>query len=534
MRSLILAGGGMKVGYQAGCLQVLLDELGLQFDHVDAASGGCMNAAMLANGMSGTQVADAWRTIDPAVFTTLNLCEYYKGPLAQSIGTADGVKRAFCQWRLDYKRINKKQSCTYTFNCFDFTTKSLLTLENTAMDEEYLLAAVALPMWFPPVQKDGHILFDGVFVTDGNVGEAVRRGADEIWAIWTVSDISEYRDGFFAQYFHIIETVANARFKDEWREIAAVNAAIAAKGADTSRSSTDLRLRQGFADDDPELVPPPGRKHVDQHLIKQEVPVHYVGILSRDRMVAAVELGVRDTREYARSVLGRKVSVPAILTEKPSSNPVSLEFTETMRGFFMPADVDCRHAARRGKAAGNGLTVQLRVGTNDLDTFLTEPQHECGINGYVDAPLLSAGSMFTTAGTFRLFVNDRTADAPARIVTAHKKMLYTLRFTAQDGTNYLLEGEKIVNDESGFTPWRDTTILYIRLFTIDAAGQQQFYGSGILRVLLLDFLKELTTIKAGNVSNEVECALAVARFGRFFFGQLWDVYLRWILDYAPV
>jgi len=40
-RSLMLAGGGIKVGYQAGCLQVLLDEAGLKFDHVDGASGGC-------------------------------------------------------------------------------------------------------------------------------------------------------------------------------------------------------------------------------------------------------------------------------------------------------------------------------------------------------------------------------------------------------------------------------------------------------------------------------------------------------------
>ena len=47
MRSLILAGGGVKVAFQAGVLQVWLDEAGLQFDHADAASGGCFNLAML-------------------------------------------------------------------------------------------------------------------------------------------------------------------------------------------------------------------------------------------------------------------------------------------------------------------------------------------------------------------------------------------------------------------------------------------------------------------------------------------------------
>ena len=34
-RSLILAGGGIKVAFQAGVLQVWLDEAGLTFDHAD-------------------------------------------------------------------------------------------------------------------------------------------------------------------------------------------------------------------------------------------------------------------------------------------------------------------------------------------------------------------------------------------------------------------------------------------------------------------------------------------------------------------
>ena len=38
-RSLILAGGGVKVAFQAGVLEVWL-EAGLTFDHADGASGG--------------------------------------------------------------------------------------------------------------------------------------------------------------------------------------------------------------------------------------------------------------------------------------------------------------------------------------------------------------------------------------------------------------------------------------------------------------------------------------------------------------
>src|SRR4051794_41633059 len=73
-RSLILAGGGLKVCFQAGVLQVLLDEAGLTFDHADGASGGTFNLAMWGQGMSGKKIADAWRrakaaqgvSVDPA------------------------------------------------------------------------------------------------------------------------------------------------------------------------------------------------------------------------------------------------------------------------------------------------------------------------------------------------------------------------------------------------------------------------------------------------------------------------------------
>ena len=61
-RSLILAGGGVKVAYQAGVLQVWLDEAGLTFDHADGASGGTFNLAMYCQGMTGKQMADNWRS----------------------------------------------------------------------------------------------------------------------------------------------------------------------------------------------------------------------------------------------------------------------------------------------------------------------------------------------------------------------------------------------------------------------------------------------------------------------------------------
>ena len=67
-RSLILAGGGMKVGWQAGVMQVLMDEAGLKFDHIDAASGGVFNLSMLLSGKSATHIAESWGSTSPFKF----------------------------------------------------------------------------------------------------------------------------------------------------------------------------------------------------------------------------------------------------------------------------------------------------------------------------------------------------------------------------------------------------------------------------------------------------------------------------------
>src|SRR5262249_58644494 len=75
-RGLILAGGGLKVAFEAGVLQVWLDELEDEqlrtFHLADSASGGVFNLAMWCQGMSGTEIADAWRRTNPLSWFALN------------------------------------------------------------------------------------------------------------------------------------------------------------------------------------------------------------------------------------------------------------------------------------------------------------------------------------------------------------------------------------------------------------------------------------------------------------------------------
>ena len=64
-RSLVMSGGGAKIGWASGVLQVLLDEGGIRFDHVDATSGSVFNLAMMLSGRTGTQIAEAWADLKP-------------------------------------------------------------------------------------------------------------------------------------------------------------------------------------------------------------------------------------------------------------------------------------------------------------------------------------------------------------------------------------------------------------------------------------------------------------------------------------
>ncbi|HEX2445357.1 MAG TPA: patatin-like phospholipase family protein, partial [Vicinamibacterales bacterium] len=195
----------MKVGFQAGVLEVWLDEARITFDHADGASGGCFNLAMYCQGMSGRQIADNWRILDPFLPVDLNWEHYWRLAHTPSLFTYDNFRdRVLPFWGIDWAKI-RSGTRLGTFNVLNYSRKALEVVPNSEMTEDHLIGAVSLPMWFPPVQIGGDRYIDSVFITDANVEEAIRRGADQIWAIWTVSTKDEWRGGFVAQYFHIIE-----------------------------------------------------------------------------------------------------------------------------------------------------------------------------------------------------------------------------------------------------------------------------------------------------------------------------------------
>src|SRR5438093_1239964 len=176
-RSLILAGGGMKVAFQAGVLQVLLDEADLgfeHFDHVDGCSGGVFNLAMWCQGCKGREIADNWRRFPVKEGIEPNWKKYWKLIFADSIMTMDNFRKNILRkhWDLDWPRINqlgREKKRVATFNAYNFSRQELIVREADQVDEDFLIACVSLPMWFPPTEIAGGTYIDAVYITDANL-----------------------------------------------------------------------------------------------------------------------------------------------------------------------------------------------------------------------------------------------------------------------------------------------------------------------------------------------------------------------------
>jgi predicted patatin/cPLA2 family phospholipase len=497
-RSLILAGGGIKVAYQAGVLQVWLDEAGVTFDHADGASGGTFNLAMYCQGMSGARIADNWRNLSPYLGVDFDLAEYGKLFYAESLFTLDRYReKVFPGWGLDWDRIRASER-EATFNVYNFSKHDLEVLTPDRMTEDYLSACVSLPMWFPPVIIDGDTYIDPVFITDANLEEAIRRGADELWVIWTVSERSEWNDGFVANYFQIIETSANGHFKRMVRRIEENNAAISSGS--------------------------PGEfgRHIELKILKAEVPLHYLVNLSSDRLKGAVNRGVRDARRWCV-----EQGIPLSSQDGPrDGDPTRLRFTEEMKGYVSLGETDYDAGFREGRENGTFLMFHLTIEVDGVGQFVAEPEREAAARGHVRCEALG-GDLPVEKGVFNLFVYE---EDPGR-----RRMRYRLFFRDGDGRPLTLSGFKVVEDDPGSDLWTDTTTLFTHILEGHVGPEEEqapVLAAGIINIHLLDFFRQLTTFRTEG-PTPAERASALTRFGKLFLGDLWDVYARRVLSSSP-
>ena len=204
------------------------------------------------------------------------------------------------------------------------------------------------------------------------------------------------------------------------------------------------------------------------------------------------------------------------------------EFTEDMKGYVTFGQTNYQDGYDQGQKDGNFLMFHLTIRTDDVEEFAANPAHAAQAIGYVQCDKLG-GQRPVEKGVFNLFVD--AAD------NRRKKMKYRLFFRDGEDRPITLSGFKDVQDIPGNAVWPATTTLYTNLFEghieADDDPAARILAAGIIHIEMLDFLKELTTMRA-SAPTLAERAGAIEKFGRLFLGSLWDVYgLHCIPAIAP-
>jgi predicted acylesterase/phospholipase RssA len=494
-RSLMLAGGGVKVAFQAGVLQVWLDEAGLEFDCGDAVSAACFNLAMWAQGMSGTEIADNWRNTQPFSEVDVNVSQVARLFYAASILDLNAFReKIFPAWKLDWSAIRSSPR-EATFNVYNFSKHELRPIHAADMTEDLLIATASLPMWFPPVTIAGDIYIDAVFNMGTNIDEAIRSGADELWVIWTTSERGEWFDGFVGNFFGIFEATVVGSYKAALARIAANNAAL--ERGEPGEFGRPITVKE----------------------IKAEVPVHYLLNFSRDRAAEAVNRGVEVARLWCDAAGIARRPGP-VYTPVAAAARTAVRFSETLNGFVGFGATESAAGFEQGQAERTALALHLDVFIEDLEAFLDLPEHRAGLQGSIECDRLG-GKRPLEPGALHFLVD---SGDPTR-----KQIAYEISFHDEQGVAFLLTASKNLTDQSGTGAWQEVSTAFTKLTRTDSG---EVVAAGIVRSSWLHDVEKIASIRV-DAPGAAAHAHALARFGAFYFGRLWDVYARRLLPVAP-
>lgn len=493
-RSLVLAGGGMRVAYQAGVIRAMLEE-GLCFHHADGTSGGTMNLAMLLSGLTPEEMGDRWRTLDVKKFVSmLPFDEYLRLHKAEAMGDADGiVNHVFPHLGIDVEQIHNAEGIEGTFNVCNYTNKTNEVIPHTETAMELLVAGISLPIFMPAVQYQGNEYIDSVWIKDANLMEAVKRGAEEIWLVWCIGNHGIYKDGMFDQYVHMIEMSANGALFEELDRINEIND----------------RIKNGDS--------PYGQSQpVKLHVIKPEYPLPLDPDFFFNRIDAStlVSMGYADASKYLEDYDKSGIPLSPAATRMKDPEP-GIAFRETMEGWFSLDAEDPEEGVQKGKDRDTRLSMNASIYIHGLREFMEDANHAGTMAGNINfAPF--DDYLPAKTGVFNLFVEQKDQGPDI------KWMIYEMEFE-YNGQPYYLAGKKEVRDDPGFDLWQDTTTLKVRLHEgTDKTGPVA--GAGVLTLSKTELVRLLRSLHAIDAGDTAERFNLIANFGTFFLGELWDSY----------
>ena len=162
-----------------------------------------------------------------------------------------------------------------------------------------------------------------------------------------------------------------------------------------------------------------------------------------------------------------------------------------MRGFITFGEDDYDKGFRQGKKSETKCMFHVTVHMEDIERFISDPQHQGSITGHVECDALG-GKLPVSQGWFNLFV-DADEDGKER-----KLMKYRLLIEDGEGHPITLDGFKEVKDDLGFDVWDDTTTLFTHILAGHVEPGEpdgEIVATGILKVLPVDFAVQMTTFR---------------------------------------
>jgi hypothetical protein len=205
-------------------------------------------------------------------------------------------------------------------------------------------------------------------------------------------------------------------------------------------------------------------------------------------------------------------------TTDVATQPASVQFTEEMLGHVTFGEADFNRGSTPDRPGAGFFKFHLTIVVDDIHRFGSDPMRQAGAFGWVECDALG-GRLPVEHGVFNLFVDSEPGV---------KHMLYRLFFRDGVGHPLTMTGYKLVRDDAGFDVWRDTTTLFTRVLRGHVEPSEddsaELVASGVLRIRMRDFAKQLTTFRAHGQGAGAALG-ALARFGWIFLGQLAEAYV---------
>lgn len=195
-----------------------------------------------------------------------------------------------------------------------------------------------------------------------------------------------------------------------------------------------------------------------------------------------------------------------------------LEWTEKMRGWFAFGTSNYQAGFKCGRAENNSVMFRITIATDNVYRFMEDPNRVATASGWIKSDVLGGRRLSVEHGTFNLFLD---------VGPSGKEMRYRLFFSDGVGRRLTLAGFKDIHTKRLAALWPETTTLYAAILDGHVEETEEepeaLVGCGILRILPTDFAWQMTTFRSRG--RDLRAGLeGLGAFGRFFAGELWEVY----------